>query len=81
MDAVSPSRDDQRDSTVSPFSIAESFPSHQDKSDEQTTTETVLTNTRTLLLLVADTTSQLHISRHDRHTLGVNSAQVGILEQ
>ena len=44
----------------------------------------VLTNTRSersFLLLVADTTSQLHISRHDRHTLGVNSAQVGILEQ
>ena len=49
---------------------------------------TVLKNTRTLikilfsfLLLVADAASKLHISGHDGHTLGVDGAQVGILEQ
>ena len=33
------------------------------------------------LLLVADAASELHISGHDSHTLGVDGAQVGILEQ
>ena len=35
----------------------------------------------TRLLLVADAASELHISGHDGHTLGVDGAQVGILEQ
>ena len=33
------------------------------------------------LLLIADAASELHISGHDGHTLGVDGAQVGILEQ
>ena len=33
------------------------------------------------LLLVTDTASQLHVSGHDGHTLGVDGAQVGVLEQ
>jgi hypothetical protein len=31
--------------------------------------------------LSADTTGQLNVLGHDRHTLGVNSAQVGIFKQ
>ena len=34
-----------------------------------------------VLLLVANAASELHISGHDGHTLGVDGAQVGILEQ
>ena len=33
------------------------------------------------LLLVADAAGELHISGHDGHTLGVDGAEVGILEQ
>ena len=39
---------------------------------------TTLANLRTL---PANTTGKLNILRHDSHTLGVNSTQVGIFEQ
>ena len=32
-------------------------------------------------LLITNTTSKLHITRHDSHTLGMNSAQICILKQ
>ena len=48
---------------------------------QSTNTSTYSTQIYTHLLLVADATSQLHISGHDRHTLGVDGAQVGVLEQ
>ena len=47
----------------------------------QATVKCSMIEARHLRSLSADTTGQLNVLGHDRHTLGVDSAQVGIFEQ